>query len=98
MTNATNTADTSEAVPAYLIPTSLLHCSEHMTVPISYVSLPDANVLAILKEDNYILAKITPPLTLATCYMYSRGDVIAVTVQQLYALIQSPDCICWCEL
>lgn len=85
-------------LPAYLIATSVLHCSEHMTVPISYVSLPDANVLAILKEDNYLLAKITPPNQRATCYLHSRGDVIQVTVQQLYTLIQSPDCICWCEL
>lgn len=84
--------------PAYLVATSLLHCMEHSTVEVDLSKLSSANVLAILKDGNYLLAWIVPPSLDAACYLYSRGDVISVTVPQLYTLIQSPDCICWCEL
>lgn len=82
---------------SYLIATNIQHCSEHMTVPIEYVKHPTANVLAILKEGNYLLANISPPSLEAFCYLHSRGDVITASVQQVYELIQAEG-IAWCEL
>jgi hypothetical protein len=68
-----------------------------MTAPIEYVKLPDANVVALFTEGNYLLAKILPPNLMVDCYIHSRGDVIKVPVKQVYDLIQE-SAVAWCEI
>lgn len=82
---------------SYLINTSVLHCAEYLSVPVAYVKMPDATVLAVLKEGNYLLANITPPNQNVLVYLHSRGDIITASVQQVYELIQSEG-VAWCEL
>lgn len=82
---------------AYLVATNPLHCSQYMTTPIAYVKLPDANVVAIFKDGNYLLAKVYPPNLMVECYLHSRGDIIKAPVKQVYDLIQT-EAVCWCEI
>lgn len=82
---------------SYLIATDVAHCAEYLSVPVAYVKMPDANVLAVLREGNYFLANIRPPNQEVQVFLHSRGDIITASVQQVYELIQAEG-IAWCEL
>lgn len=85
---------------AYLKATSLVHCIDQMPDLLEVwdiTKLPTANVLAVLPDGNFLLATVKPPVRESACYMYSRGDVVAVDVTHIYYIIQE-EALAWCEL
>lgn len=83
---------------SYLIATSIHHCNEHLSASVDYSKLPDATILAVLKDGNYLLSKIVPSIKETTCYISTSGDTMKVDVRDVFSMIQGNSCIAWCEL